>query len=95
MSNEDWWKCIPKLSHSMIGVNCVEISWEPPLYKSFELISHYQIFLNKISYKTLLKPNTNRIVIKGLAGGKDYDVVLMVYPKSQALIPQQSNIIVN
>lgn len=58
-----------------------------------ELISHYQLFLNKVSYKKVIVANTNRIVVKGLAGGKSYDTVLMVYPKSPALMPQQSNIL--
>jgi hypothetical protein len=59
-----------------------------------ELISHYQLFLNKVSYKPSLLPGTHRIIVKGLAGGKIYDTVLMVYPKSQTLLPQQSNLLV-
>jgi len=33
--------------------------------------------------------------IKDLAGGKNYEAILMVYPKGQHLVPQQSNILVS
>jgi len=71
----------------------VEITFDVPPEKSLELISHYQLFLNKVSYKKAIVANTNRIVVKGLAGGKGYDTVLMVYPKSAVLMPQQSNVL--
>lgn len=77
----------------MIGVSCVEISWELPPDKSLELISHYQLFMNKISYTKTISANTNRIIVKGLAGGRNYDTILMVYPKSPTLMPQQSNVL--
>ena len=64
-----------------------------PPENSLELISHYQLFLNKVSYKKQIIANTNRVVVKGLAGGKNYDIVLMVYPKSPTLMPQQSNVV--
>jgi len=72
-------------------VSCIEITWDILPENSLDLISHYQLFLNKVSYKKKLIANTNRIVVKGLAGGKNYDTVLMVYPKSSTLMSQQSN----
>ncbi len=77
----------------MVGSSCIEITWEVPPENSLELISHYQLFLNKVSYKKQIIANTNRVVVKGLAGGKSYDTVLMVYPKSPALMPLQSNVL--
>ena len=49
--------------------------------------------MNKISYKKIISANTNRIIVKGLAGGRSYDTILMVYPKSPTLMPQQSNVL--
>ncbi len=87
----DWWLSIPRLLSNSLGIGCAEAFWERPPSEAFDLISHYQIFLNKVSYKNYISPQANRIVIKGLAGGRNYDLNLMIYPKSQTLLPQQSN----
>ena len=72
----------------------VEISWETPATKSLELISHYQLFLNKVTYKRMISPYTTRLLVKDLAGAKNYEAILMVFPKGEHLVPQQSNILV-
>lgn len=73
----------------------MELSWETPSARALELISHYQLFLNKVTYRRSISPYAGRLLIKDLAGGKYYETILMVYPKGQHLVPQQSNIIVN
>ncbi len=93
ITNEDWWRCIPKIAYNSLGVGVIEVIWEIPPVKSYELISHYQIFLNKVSYRNYISPNSNRVIIKGLAGGKSYDITVMVFPVTQTLLPQQSNVI--
>ena len=68
--------------------------WERPSEASSELISHYQLFLNRVSYKHRIRPDATNILVKGLCGGRSYEISLMVFPKSQSHIPQQSNILV-
>ena len=58
-----------------------------------DLIDHYQLFLNKVSYKNKISSSTNRVYVKGLAGGRKYDITLMVIPKAQTLLPQDSNVL--
>lgn len=77
-----------------LGVGCIEILWERPTRKSLEMISHYQIYLNKVSYRQGIIPEANRVLIKGLAGSRSYEATVMVYPKSSTLLPQQSNVVV-
>ena len=59
--------------------------------KTFSLISHYQLYLNGISYKTKISPHTNSLIVRGLTANRQYETTLMVFPKSKALLPQQSN----
>jgi hypothetical protein len=94
ITNKEWWLCIPKISFASRGTGCIELCWDQPDSSSLELISHYQIFLNKVSYKNYISKHTNRVLIKGLAGGRNYDVNVMVFPNTQTLLPQQSNILV-
>ena len=94
ITNKEWWLCIPKISFASRGTGCIELCWDQPDSGSLELISHYQIFLNKVSYKNYISKHTNRVLIKGLAGGRNYDVNVMVFPNTQTLLPQQSNILV-
>lgn len=88
-----WWQCIPKIQCDPYGVGCIEISWTKASKEALSLISHYQIFLNEVSYRNRISPTTNRVLVKGLAGGRKYDIVLMVYPKNKAFLPQQSNMV--
>jgi hypothetical protein len=92
-SNEQWWNCIPKIVCNAFGVGCIEVTWAriPEQYR--HLVSHFQLFLNDVSYRAYIAPNTNRVIVKGLAGGRNYDTVLMVYPNDPTLLPQQSNIV--
>jgi hypothetical protein len=91
----DWWLSIPKLNSNSLGIGCAEAYWDRPPAGSYDLISHYQIFLNKVSYKNYISVDATRVIIKGLAGGRNYDLNLMVYPKSQKFLPQQSNTLVS
>ena len=95
-SNEAWWACIPKIVCTSYGVGCIEVTWNPSAENnrhSRQLVSHYQLFLNDISYRGIVPPHVDRLLVKGLAGGRTYDAVLMVYPKEATLMPQQSNIV--
>jgi hypothetical protein len=93
--NEDWWRCIPKIVNNSDSVGCVEITWDKPDKDLMNLISHYRIYLNNVSYKKSIKPDQNKIVIKGLAGGRSYEATIMIFPKDPRLLPQQSNSLVN
>ena len=92
--NRDWWRAIPKITINYLGDGCLEVIWEKSIETSLELISHYQLFLNRVSYKSRIKSDTSSVVVKGLCGGRSYDISLMVFPKSQSYLPQQSNIVV-
>ena len=94
MSNKDWWRSIPKIILNYLGNGCLEVLWERPTEASVELISHYQLFLNRVSYKNKIRADASSVQIKGLCGGRSYDISLMVFPKSHSYIPQQSNILV-
>ena len=87
--------CIPKISYHSKAIGCIELVWDRPDKASLDLIDYYQIFLNKVSYKNKINPPTNRVYIKGLAGGRKYDVTVMVFPKNQTFLPQESNVMVN
>lgn len=76
-----------------LGDGVIEIIWEKPFASSLDLISHYQLFLNRISYKQRINSDVNRLIVRGLSGGRTYDVNLMVFPKLQSLLPQQSNVV--
>jgi hypothetical protein len=92
--NKEWWSCIPKISYASKAIGCIELFWDAPDKSSQGLIDYYQIFLNKVSYRTKISPSTNRVYIKGLAGGRKYEVALMVFPKNQTFLPQESNVLV-
>ena len=55
---------------------------------------NFDILNYRKSYKNYISKHTNRVLIKGLAGGRNYDVNVMVFPNTQTLLPQQSNILV-
>lgn len=93
-ANEAWWHCIPHIEYNPLGVGCIEITWEFADDDLIDLISHYQLYLNRVSYKQHIPVNKNKIVVKGLAGGRNYETTMMVYPKDKRLLPQQSNIVV-
>lgn len=57
-------------------------------------IKYYQIFLNQVSYRKYIPANVNKVIIKGLAGNRNYDIMVMIYPKDKSLLPQQSNKVV-
>jgi hypothetical protein len=42
----------------------------------------------------MISPYTTRLLVKDLAGAKNYEAILMVFPKGEHLVPQQSNILV-
>jgi hypothetical protein len=73
----------------------MEVFWEKPFETSLDLMSHYQLFLNHISYKQRIRSDASSVMVKGLCGGRSYEISLMVFPKSQSYLPQQSNIVVN
>ncbi|CAF0781764.1 unnamed protein product [Brachionus calyciflorus] len=91
--NLEWWKCIPKITINSLGVGLLEIFWDRILEHLIPYISHYQIFLNKVSYRKYIPANVNKVLIKGLTGGRNYDIIVMIYPKDRSLLPQQSNIV--
>jgi hypothetical protein len=94
ISNQQWWNCIPKIVCNAFGVGCIEVQWASLPIEQRRLISHYQLFLNGVSYRANIDPRSNRVRVKGLAGGRNYDATLMVYPKDVKLLPQQSNVVV-
>ena len=94
MADKNWWTTVPRISVQSLGVGCYELSWNMPDQETWDLISHYQILLNKVSYKQFIAPDCCRVMLKGLSGGRNYDLTLMCYPKSQSLMPQQSNTLV-
>lgn len=94
VSNEEWWRCIPRIVINQFGVGCLEITWDKVNSQYMHMISHYKIFLNKVSYRRNIAPNVNRVVAKGLASSRSYEITVMVYPKDKTLLPQQSNVVV-
>jgi hypothetical protein len=91
LSNKHWYESIPTIELTNLGNGCLEVSWKGPLESSLGLISHYQLFLNGVSYKKKIRSDATSVKIKGLCGGRSYSVVLMVIPKSQSYVAQQSN----
>lgn len=89
--NEEWWRCIPRIVINTIGVGCFEVTWEIPDARLRALISHFQIFLNKVSYRKYIGAEVSRVIVKGLASARSYEVTVMVFPKSKSLLPQESN----
>ena len=94
IGNKEWWLCIPRISYIWKNITCFELNWTRPGHASQELISHYQLFLNKVSYKNYIKASTNKVYVRGLAGGRNYEVTLVCYPKKENLVPQESNTLV-
>ncbi|RNA39091.1 leucine-rich repeat-containing protein [Brachionus plicatilis] len=89
--NSQWWKCIPKISFQHAGVGSLEIYWDRVLDVMLPFISHYQIYINQVSYRKYIPASVNKVLIKGLAGSRNYDIMVMIYPKDKSLLPQQSN----
>jgi hypothetical protein len=90
---EEWCLIIFRIDYTFIGSGCIEVFWELPHADHLDMISHYQILLNKVSYKHKIHRESNRVTVQGLAGGRNYDLTLMVYPKDTNLIPHQSNVL--
>lgn len=86
-----WWQTIPKIIKIHRGSGIYEIFWERAPQSAFDLISHYQLYLNGVSYRLKIHPTKTRLIIKGLTSGREYEAMIMVFPKSPLLLPQQSN----
>lgn len=63
-------------------------------YLLFHFEFGFQMFLNGVSYSKMLRPKNVRATVKGLAGGRAYDVQLVAYPGYKSLKPRKSNILV-
>jgi hypothetical protein len=88
-----WLNCIPKIVCNAHGVGCIEVTWSRLSAQNAHLISHFQLFLNDVSYRKKIPSNVTKVIVKGLAGGRNYDTILMVYPKDKTFLPQQSNLV--
>ena len=92
--DEDWMRCMPIINYIHTEAGCMEVFWEKPPQKSIDLISHYQLFMNKVSYKNVIPAHLDRVYVRGMAGGKTYDTYLKVFAKKKEVLPHESNTLV-
>ena len=53
-----------------------------------------QLYLNGVSYGKMISPDRTSVLATGLAGGRNYDVMVKAFPKNKQLQPHSSNIVV-
>ena len=85
-----------KLTVNELGNGCVIIKWDILPAHHIKKINHYQILLNQVSYKKRIEANVYQVLVKGLCGGRTYDVKFLLFPKkTQSSIEMESRSLVN
>ncbi|CAG5119537.1 unnamed protein product, partial [Candidula unifasciata] len=92
LSSWDWWNCRPHIKGCFTGPGSVNIFWDLPQSESArEQIKGYQLLLNGVSYCSMFPLNNNSLNIQGLAGGRNYRIVVVVHPKDPQNVEIESN----
>ena len=86
-----WKKCNPTISYNNAEPGCIEVFWNQMPEQCLALISHFQLYLNNVSYRSYIGPHINKVLVKGLAACRNYHAVLVVHPNYSSLEPVTSN----
>ncbi|KAK3579080.1 hypothetical protein CHS0354_029940 [Potamilus streckersoni] len=89
----EWWDCIPTIKACFTDPGTLEVFWDPPERPLMDLIRGYQLFLNGVTYCEMFPATNNSLNISGLAGGRMYDVYVVIYSTRQEYGPQKSNVL--
>ncbi|KAL3853216.1 hypothetical protein ACJMK2_016773 [Sinanodonta woodiana] len=89
----EWWDCIPTIKACFTDPGTLEVFWDPPERPLIDLVRGYQLFLNGVTYCDMFPATNNSLNISGLAGGRMYDVCVVVYSTRQEYGPQKSNVL--
>ncbi|KAL5013162.1 hypothetical protein ScPMuIL_007432 [Solemya velum] len=87
----DWWGCVPNIKACFTAPGVIEIFWDLPDEALIPLVKGYQLYMNGVSYCDMFPQTNNSINASGLAGGRLYEINVVVFATKEGCAPQSSN----